>query len=276
MNLFRQIFVGAFCLLVISCSSFAQDEDLSDPLAPKKAPTRIYLGPIGGISKNFHTGGFESFKGDVQCPSFGVGDATGFFAGFSFEYLLGKSPKDSRSSLLVRLAYDSRPASFSVVGDIHPSRLLSTDTTKPEQIVQSSTNHDASIVYQMVNADILYKLNMGNSRFALAAGPSIGLVMKATVDQTFSLVQPNNVQFIEKPGNNYTNNRRTIVLQSGDIPSKSGIRFGVKVGAMYEINASKMLIVPAIWYDFGITKTTSAENWRVNSLMMGVDLRFAL
>jgi hypothetical protein len=37
-----------------------------------------------------------------------------------------------------------------------------------------------------------------------------------------------------------------------------------------------MYVVPAVYYNYGITKLTSMENWYVHALQMGVDIRFSL
>jgi len=82
---------------------------------------------------------------------------------------------------------------------------------------------------------------------------------------------------IFKAGYQSTDNDRTIIIKEGDIPESNAFRFGVKAGVQYEIiTAGRTYIVPAIYYNFGITNLSSRENWRVNSLQMGVDIRFAL
>jgi hypothetical protein len=36
-----------------------------------------------------------------------------------------------------------------------------------------------------------------------------------------------------------------------------------------------MYIVPAVFYNFGVTNLNSDFDWRVNALQIGVDLRFS-
>jgi hypothetical protein len=37
-----------------------------------------------------------------------------------------------------------------------------------------------------------------------------------------------------------------------------------------------LTIVPAMYYNFGVTNLSSQESWRVNALQVGVDLRWAV
>ena len=282
MNLARLFFALCACFFVLSASAFSQtgNVDLSDPLAPAAEPPRIYIGPIAGFNQNYHTGERVTFvpEGEgVTCPVFGTGDATGYYVGLSAEYLIG-NVKDARSSIIARLAYDVRPAQFHQGGDEDvPSRLPLPDGR--DTIILSSTEHTAEIKYSMINLDLLYKYMIGNTRIAVTAGPSIGYVLTGTDDQRYNIVRPLDVQFEPTdlpPGMRYDNFGRTIVVHEGDIEELSSIRLGIKVGVQYEISVRKFMVVPAIWYDFGITKVTPNENWRVNALQAGVDIRYAL
>lgn len=274
MTLARQLLVLCACLSIVAMPVFGQGDDTT-PLLPGAAPPRIYVGPIGGFNQNYHTGGFASFVQDIQCPQFGTGDATGYYGGVSMEYLLG-DPKDAHSSLIARLAYDVRPASFYEGGDKQPSRLLDNDGN--ETIIESVTEHVADIKFSMVNLDLLFKYMIGNTRLAALAGPAIGYALTGTINQKFNLLEPLNVQFIrtENSPYRYENFDRTIVVRDGDIPEFQRLRLGLKAGLQYEISLRKMIVIPVVFYDFGITKLTSAENWRVNAFQAGVDIRFAL
>ncbi len=270
MKMLRLCVFGGLLTLISVLPLEAQNK--SNPIKPAAQPPRLYVGPIAGFNQNFHSGGFRSFVLDANCPNFRSGNATGFYAGFSFEYLLG-DPKDARSSILGRIAYDTRPASFSEDDTEYPSRLVDLDT-----IINPKVEHNAEIDYNLINLDILYKLMIGTTKVGVAVGPSIGYVLDAKLQQKFKLIEPLEAQFIQDTETDFTyeDNFRTIVIEDGDVPNASTIRFGVKVGALYELSLKKFLVVPHVFYDFGITKVTSDENWRVNAFQAGVDVRFAL
>lgn len=264
---------------------FAQIGGAATPLQPAAAPPRIYLGPIGGFNQNFHSGGFRSFRGDPACPVFNAASATGFFVGGSFEYLIGANPAEASSSIIARISYDSRPVSFAVREE-GTATLPVIDTTT-QQIAEVTTEHRAAINYDLLSLDVLYKIMISKDiPLGVAAGPTVNLVMTSTVKQTYEIVSPANAQFIVNPdylaqGYRYEQNNQVLVIQDGDIPNKTSMRFGIKAGIIFEINTPNLLfapavVVPGIWFDVGITKVTTAENWRVNAFQAGIDIRWAL
>ena len=266
-----------FCgLLTLSTFPELLAQNESTPIMPAAQPPRIYVGPIVGFNQNFHSGGFTSFVADVNCPNFRSGNATGFYVGGSFEYLLG-DPEDARSSILARLTYDTRPASFEEEDTEYPV-LVVTPEDPDGTVIFPVVNHSAEIDYNMINLDIMYKLMVGNTRVGIMVGPAVGMVMDANVQQKFNLVSPLEAQF--KPDETtdftYENDFRTIVIRDGEVPDAAGIRVGVKIGALYELSLSRFIVVPHVIYDFGLTKVTTNEDWRVNAFQAGVDVRFAL
>ncbi len=254
------------------------------PLAPAAAPPRIYIGPIGGFNQDFHSGGFRSFKGDVACPVFEAASATGFFAGLSFEYFLGSNPAEATSSLLFRLAYDTRPVSFAVREE--GTATLPVIDTNLQKIVDVTTEHRAKIAYSLISFDALYKIMISKDiPIGIAAGPTANFVVTGTVKQTYEIVEPLNAQFDTTKGKSrgyrYEQNGQVLVIQDGDIPERVSFRFGLKAGLFFELSLRKFLfapalVVPGIWFDAGLTKVTSAENWRVNAFQAGIDVRWAL
>lgn len=264
-----------FVLLALTLSSCrSPSTTISNPMEPLRDPPKILVGPIGGFNQNFHTGGFTSLAPEAVCPNFTTGEAVGFFNGLSAEMILD-SLKDSHNSLVMRVMYDSRPSSFAESGDEFPTSVVANGRRR---IVLSSTQHSAEISYSMLAADLVYKLMIGDSRIAIAAGPSFGYVIDASLHQRFDLIEPLNAQFDPNANSRFPleNNGRSLVIFRGDIPDINRWRVGLKMGLMYEVNLHNFIAVPAIWYDIGLTKLTKTENWRVNALQLGVDVRFAM
>jgi len=230
-----------------------------------------------------HSGGFRSFKGDPACPVFEAASATGFFIGGSLEYLLGK-PSEATSSVLLRLAYDARPVSFAVREE-GTSTLPVIDTTRVE-IVDVTTEHRAEINYTLLSLDALYKIMISRDiPVGVAVGPTANFVLVGTAKQTYEIVSPNNAQFDTTRKTDavvrYEDNAQVMVFVDGDIPNGSSFRFGIKAGLFFELSLRKLLfapalVVPSIWFDAGLTKVTTVENWRVNVFQAGVDIRWAL
>lgn len=259
--------------------------DPENPLMPTYERPPIYLGPVIGYNRSMHTVDLASFN-DAICPRFTDGQANGFFVGMSYEQHLGKDIKSSTSSFIFRVLYNTMPASLEVSENPIPSLITIVDANgNPvgEDIIRSSTLHTQEITYSLITAEVMYKINpIPGIPLGFTVGPTFDFAMTKNQDQRYNLVQPLEAQFrrneeeAERQGYRYINNDRTIVVKEGEIPESSGFRFGIKAGMQFEILAGKWTVVPGLFYNFGVTNLSTAENWRVNALQMGVDLRFAL
>ncbi len=262
----------------INSNIFAQDDD---PLAPKIESTPILLGPSFGINRSLHSVDLgTSPAGTINeaiCPRFENGQAIGYWVGGTFEYILG-DVVNSKSSIITRLLYNTMPASMVKSGDTYPSIRRLIDGTFEE--INSSTEYNNEVVYNMVSLDIQYKLNLFDSPFGVIVGPTLDLGLTRTQDQTMNLITPLEGVFKKVDGVVYRgdqDNPRTIVISEGDIPNSSAIRVGIKAGVQYEIDPGKgYIIVPHFNYNFGITNLSTTDDWRVSALQFGVDIRFTI
>ncbi len=245
----------------------------SSPLIPVKSQSRIYVGPVAGGNRSMYASGFQSVAGAVLCPGFTHGSGNGYYVGLSAEYLLG-SPKDSKSSIIARVVYNYLPAYYEEKGDNLPS--LSPDG----QDVNSSVRHVAEIKYTVVDLEAIYKLNLFKSNFGIVVGPTVGMVLSADREEGMELVEPITSVFdssLFNPGDvEYINNGRAIITGRDDIPDKSSIRVAVKAGVQYELPIGRLLLVPCIYYNYGITEVGPSANIRIDALQAGIDLRFVL
>lgn len=254
-----------------------------DPINPQYQRSPIYLGPVFGYNRSMHTVDLASFD-EAICPRFQNGNSNGFYAGISYEEMLGDL-NNSTSSIIVRLLYNTMPASLETSEAPIPSLVTVVTNGQPssEVILNSSTLHTQEIKYSMLTAEVMYKLNfIPGVPFGITVGPTFDFAMTKTQDQRYNLVEPLEAQFkisqdAIKQGYKYVNDDRTIIIKQGDIPESSSFRLGIKVGAQYEIiMPNRMYIVPSLYYNFGVTNLSSRENWRVNALQMGVDVRFSI
>lgn len=269
----KNLYTVVLIFLCIATGTFAQQE-IANPLVPAERQPRIYVGPVVGYNRSLHASGFQSIAGDVLCPDFTQGNGNGFYAGGSIEYLLG-NPKDSKSSIIGRAVYSYLPAGYEVPGD----RLPSLDPNG--EIVYSTTRHVAEIKYSMIEVEAIYKLNLFNSYFGIVVGPTVGFVINSSREQRMELIEPNYAVFDTSsfdPGTKVevVSNGRAIITGRDNIPDKSTIRVGVKAGVQYEMPIGRLLLVPSLYYNFGITEVSPSDNLRINALQAGVDLRFAL
>jgi hypothetical protein len=223
------------------------------------------------------------------CKPFKDGDGNGFYVGVSYENFLGKDADKANTSIIARLLFSTLPATLEKEQDHIPS-LVYNPTTDQNDIVYTSTKHDASVTYNLICGEVMFKLNpIPGITFGITAGPTFDFPITKTIRQTYSLLgEPYNARFIgpqtaqeiaEWQQNNWmlSDDKRTITVKDGPIEDAASFRLGIKIGLQYEIITSKSwYIVPSIYYNWGLTKVTSKEDWRVNALQAGVDIRFAL
>ncbi|MDX9789853.1 MAG: hypothetical protein WC313_07550 [Candidatus Kapaibacterium sp.] len=259
-------------------SGFAQ---VDTPLLPTYTAPPIYIGPVFGYNRSMHFVDLASFD-EAICPRFEDGGANGFFIGLSYEEHLGKDVASSTSSFIFRVLYNTLPASLEVSENPIPSLVTAVDGSGnpiDERIIESSTLHTQDITYSLITAEVMYKINpLPGIPLGFTVGPTFDFALTKNQDQRYKLVQPLEAQFQRDPNVDYqyVDNDRTIIIKEGEIPNSSAFRFGIKAGMQFEILANKWVIVPGIFYNFGVTNLSSAENWRVDALQMGVDLRYAL
>lgn len=275
-------------LILSDFSLLAQrGKKLSTVLDPVEGTPKMYMGPVLGFNKSMHTVELKTFAQDPLCPTFIDGSNNGFFAGWSFEYLLGDA-ENANSSIITRLLYNNLPASMEQPDLDMPTRVVEINGTDTNEVIQNtSILHTNEVKYDIITFEVMYKINpfqgKGMEGLGLTAGVTFDFAMKKTQEQRMDLLRPLNAQFkrdedaIANKGYKYEKNDRSIVIIDGDIPNSSAFRLGVKAGIQYEIllGSGGMWIAPGIFYNFGITNLNSDFNWRVNALQIGVDLRFS-
>lgn len=270
----RRLATAFVVVFLAATGSMVAQQELgarSNPLVPEKSAPRIYVGPVVGYNRSLQSSGFQSVAGDVLCPEFTEGTGNGYYFGGSIEYLLGK-PRDSKSSLIARVVYEYMPASYTEPGDNLPS------LDENGEVVYSTVEHTADIKYSFLDLEVIYKLNLFNSNFGIVVGPTVGFVMNSERVQQMSIVEPLNAAFDPTfcPECEYTNNGRTVITGRDDIPDHAPLRIAVKAGVQYEMPIGRLLLVPCVYYNFGITEVSPSDNLRINALQVGFDLRFAL
>ena len=292
MRLMRLFIALAALTFFFTSDAFSQAADPRKPQA-KKSP--LLVGPVAGYNKSMHSGGFSSIAADANCPTFETGTENGYYFGFSLEYLLG-DPKNANSSIIARAVYDYQPATFQLDGDKYPSRPIGGSNN----IVNSQIVHTSVFKYSLLNFEVMYRFNLPGTMLGLTAGPQFGIPMGGTQEQRYELqFDANNpVQFVKETeagslilkndpidpvvGLNgykpqYVDDTKTSIrLYEGAIIDPSSFRFALKFGLQYEILAGNLLLVPAVYYNLGLTKISTSNNSSVSAIQIGADLRFTL
>ncbi|MDA3842784.1 MAG: hypothetical protein PF588_00255 [Candidatus Kapabacteria bacterium] len=262
-------------ILFASSNSYGQGDD---PLGPRSAKSAFLIGPTAGVNMVTHAAKIQTFDNtfddyDVNntlCPVFEDGTGIGFWFGLTYEYPIG-NPKTSTKSISGRIVYNYMPGTFEVGGDDYEALDLD------QNVVMTTTKHDGQIDYSMLSFEAAFKLNISKKiPLGITVGPVVDLIFGKTHTQSYSLIEPNNVQFSTIPGLNYSNNNRTVTTYEGDLDGAASLRIGMKIGVQYEILMGKNMLVPVIYYNFGVTEATELHDWRVNAIQIGADFRFSI
>ncbi len=285
----RNILFTLLGVYLLSANSMAAQEliERSSPIKPLKTKSRVFLGPVAGLNRSLHTGGFSSRFSEASCPNFTDGTNNGYYFGLTGEYLLG-DVKNSRSSIIARVIYDYQPAYFQEPGrDDYPSRLTDGSTVITKII------HTTTVTYTLAQFEIMYKLNIPGTFFGVTAGPQIGIPISSSQDQRYELVfDPNNpgIRFsVEDLATIIPKELRTegfeprfadetytsIQLYNGKVIHQTAFRAAAKLGLQYEFLLNRAVFVPSVYYNIGITKMNTDDPWRVNALQIGADLRYS-
>lgn len=256
----------------------------ADPLKPGSESSAILLGPVFGYNRSMHTVDLASFAKEPLCPYFKNGEGNGFYFGVAYEHILD-AKVNSRHSLIGKVVYNYLPASLEIRGDDNYPSLVD-DGQDGYKVVYTETNNTIEVDYSTITAEILYKFNpIENFGLGVFVGPTFDFALTKHFEQKLMLVGDNNVQFIRLSEEEqqrqdikivrYEDNDRTIVVNDEDVPDANGFRLGIKAGLQYAIDLQRWVVIPQVAYNFGVTKLSGSEDWRVNAFQVGVDVRIS-
>jgi hypothetical protein len=265
-------------VFLISCGTGVDTQDQTVLGTKKKRPV-FYIGPTVGYNKSFHSVEMKSFVNDNKCPSFSNGNDNGFYVGANL--LFPFQAKDSRHSINVKFLYSSLPSYFEVKTNDEYDANIVDDQGNQIPNLKTSTTNSLKIKYQVFSTELLYGfMPMPNMLLRIVAGPTIDFAISKKMAQKYELNGDSRARFkrdLNHPEYVYSNGDRLITIFDGDIKDASSLRFGFKFGGEIDIPAGKgVTVVPHAFYNLGLTKLVSGEDWRVNALQVGLDVRFTL
>jgi len=89
------------------------------------------------------------------------------------------------------------------------------------------------------------------------------------------LVAPDNARFINPSDLPSENGGRRLLLYDGTIPELNPFRLSLMAGLQAEVPlfGNQWYMTPGVYYDYGLTDVTKAENWQLNSIVFMLDFR---
>ncbi len=243
----------------------------SNPLDPTVSRKQVLVGPVVGINRNFHTGGFRTID-DPGCPLFEDGTGWGYIVGLTAEFL---PSVNGTWGIIPRVMFEQRPGQFSQ--ELPDAQVLLPGATEP---VNQTVSTSSDITYTLLTAQVMYKqefANIGGVRLGAAAGPSFNYVLGGHNRQVQDLDEPQNARFINPTGLPTEENGRRLIFFDNDIPARNSTRFSIMGGIQGEIGLfnNAWIMTPGVYYDYGLTDVTNAENWGLSTIMFMVDFRRA-
>ena len=253
-------------LLLGTTTVFAQG---SNPLDPTVQKSKVLVGPVIGGTRNMHSGGFRTID-EPNCPIFTSGSGWGILGGVTAEFQFGET-----WSIIPRVTYQTRPGSFTQT--LPDALVLLPGQQNP---VNQSVTTSSEITYELLTTEVMFKqefAELGPVRLGVAAGPSFSYVIGGNNYQIQDLIDPPNARFVNPTGLPTDNNGRRLIRYDDAIPGRESIRFSFKGGLQGEFGLfnNAWLMSPGIYYDYGITDVTAAENWQLSSIMFQIDFRRA-
>lgn len=275
-NAFRSrllLFAAGLMFVPIVLHATVNADELDNPLDPRPRRVHLLIGPRVGLNRNYHTGGFHTIEG-ASCPKFTSGSGWGFLGGLTVEYI----PGDGAWSIVPAVTFETRPGSFK---QRLPDVLVLLESDPALQTITSTSE----VSYRLASVEVMYKQEIwhpGKSfRLSVTAGPVAGMVLGGTITQYNDLVLPTNARFspeaVPAGARLDETGRRMTLADNLDIPGMNAVRVSLKGGLQAEVPLfnNKVLMYPALLYDFGLTRVTRLENWSLNSMLFQVDFRRA-
>mgnify|MGYP002347434270 CR=1 FL=1 len=208
---------------------------------------------------NFHLPNFKKLPGVPNCcPNFSRGNGSGVSAGLLLEMPLSPT------------VFASLRAGYYYLGGRledkdNTSVLISDELTAGEFMHVIDTDISAVGLEPLISAELY-------NNFFLLVGTNIGLYSGGSFSQFESLSKPENTGVFADTKTRRRNDT------SGTIPQMNLFALSFEFGLSYHfyLNRNRSLIAsPEIFYSFGLNDIARFAPWRVNTLRMGIALKYS-
>ena len=249
--MFRKILLFAIIILI----AFGIVE------AQTKRYTNYFLNAGLDANLNMHNADFQKLSGIPNCctnfeSAFGI--ATNFFVGM--EYLLDKNFMNGLK-YSANLSFSNFSATFS------ENEFIGNDLLE-DTYRQITVEHNlaASLAYLNIGQAVVVN-PLENIPLGVKLGFDVGFPISKTFEQSEKLLEPNDVYF--------TGGKKVRNEYSGDIPLIQNFYFALKAGVRYSVyKADAFEIIPQLEYAHSFSNVTTAQDWSVNVLRLGVGVHY--
>ena len=256
-------------------------------LSPGQAHSQpgIRLGPLLGYHLTLHTSGPLYTAGIDETLHYPANTNGGEMAGLSLQYLF-----DTTWSIGLELAYNNLSGKkknrifllSSPEGELYEIEYVFDTETDPDTLLPAGVFAPLNtIVYTTLSFGLCgqWRTSLDSS---LRVGWQLGffphLVLARNSIEELRIESPDNARFFNAHGLPIENNGKERILYDGTIPESSSYRFSVKGALFAEIGdrESDVILMPGLYYEYGLTPVEPSSNWRIHSMGVQVALMFNL
>jgi hypothetical protein len=217
------------------------------------------VGAYGSFNYNMHETDFSQLPNVPNCcPQFSSGNGSGFSVGVFYEL-----PFLDNFSGQLRAGFSMLSGELS---EIENELIIYNDQLETAEIEHLLTADFSLITFGLYGRFLVF------DGLSIIGGFNAGLPIAKKYSQKESLVKPVNYGVFE-------NGTRTRNVSEGDIEGVSPVFLLLDIGLSYDIPLNKrnsMFLSPEIFYSVMINDVLENDKWRINSLKIGLSLRYSL
>jgi hypothetical protein len=136
-------------------------------------------------------------------------------------------------------------------------------------LVATQVYYEAKLEFAQVELATMFTLDIVGTGLCVLLGPSVGFASHAKRIQTMAIEPPPGVfadSSIFEPD----------TVLSDNLDDRPAVRLALLFGAQYEFHFGPLYLVPGIYYNYDLTGASPSANLRINSYLVGLDVRFEL
>ena len=230
----------------------------------QRSPLSLQGSVAGGVS--LHSASFTQLPGVPNC-CVEFGSALGWAGdlGVGLEY-------DTRSRLFENTIKIGVSAGFGLYGGTLTENEEVGNIIDGNEVTDGIVQHDIALSSGIVLLSPYVALPVPVLQsLSLVLGIDVGTVLVSNVDQTQSIVEPQDSRY------EFLEGGREKLLYSGSLPDKASLQSALNVGLRYDLALNDAwTIAPMIRYRWSFTSVMTSTEWNVNTLMAGIQVRYTL
>lgn len=226
------------------------------------------FGAFGDVGPSIHSASFASLPGMVSCQGDTIlyAGSTGLRTAFGAS--IGMVPRSMDGGFGSHIGWNVKIGLAMTGGSFTAEERIGQALSPSGAIVPVVSRYDVDVSLMSIAIEPVVSYTFSRSTpLIFSIGPSLGVAVSASYDQSESVASPSGAQFGD--GRTVRNER------SGDIEEKSGMVLGGLLGVGYDIAlAPTVTLRPEITGLIDLSGPVSDIDWKSNALRLGVSLLF--